>query len=89
MYTDKIIKCKECGGEFMFSAGEQEFYAEKGFGTPSRCKECRVKIKQAKRREVVLYEIVCSKCGEVVSVPFEPRHDRPVFCGECYKEQKA
>lgn len=31
MYEDKVLVCKECGEEFVFTAGEQEFYAEKGF----------------------------------------------------------
>lgn len=31
MYEDKTLICKECGKEFVFTAGEQEFYAEKGF----------------------------------------------------------
>ena len=31
MYEDKILVCKECGKEFTFTAGEQEFYAERGF----------------------------------------------------------
>ena len=31
MYTDKTLKCKDCGADFVFTAGEQEFYAEKGF----------------------------------------------------------
>ena len=31
MYEDKTLVCKECGKEFVFSAGEQEFYAERGF----------------------------------------------------------
>ena len=31
MYQDKTLVCKECGKEFVFTAGEQEFYAEKGF----------------------------------------------------------
>ncbi len=89
MYTDKTIICKDCGQEFIFSAGEQEFYAERGFeSTPTRCKACRISHKSVKRRKPVMYEIVCSKCGKVESVPFEPRHDRPVFCGECYKERK-
>ena len=33
MYEDKTLVCKECGNEFVFTAGEQEFYAEKGFET--------------------------------------------------------
>ncbi len=40
-YTDKTIVCKDCGKEFEFTAGEQRFFAEKGFTEPTRCKECR------------------------------------------------
>ena len=38
---DKVLVCKDCGKEFLFTEGEQEFYAEKGFNEPQRCKECR------------------------------------------------
>lgn len=47
-YKDKTLICKDCGKEFTFTAGEQEFYAEKGFtNEPQRCAECR-KAKKAK-----------------------------------------
>ena len=36
MFEDKTLKCKECGAEFVFPAGEQEFYAEKGFQNESQ-----------------------------------------------------
>ena len=42
MFQDKTIVCKDCGAEFVFTAGEQEFYAEKGFqNEPQRCRACR------------------------------------------------
>ena len=42
MYEDKTLICKDCGKEFVFTAGEQEFYAEKGFqNQPQRCRPCR------------------------------------------------
>ena len=42
MFEDKTLVCKECGSEFIFTAGEQEFYASKGFeNEPQRCKACR------------------------------------------------
>ena len=53
-YTDKNIVCKDCGAEFVFTAGEQRFYAEKGFNNePVRCKDCRDKKKAEsnKRRD--------------------------------------
>ena len=37
MYEDKILVCKECGNEFTFTAGEQEFYAERGFQNEPEC----------------------------------------------------
>ena len=40
MYEDKTLVCKECGQEFVFTAGEQEFYAERGFqNEPARFPE--------------------------------------------------
>ena len=39
---DKKILCKDCGSEFVFTVGEQEFYKEKGFDNdPVRCPACR------------------------------------------------
>ena len=53
MYEDKILVCKECGNEFTFTAGEQEFYAERGFqNEPQRCKACRDARKNAARGPV-------------------------------------
>lgn len=45
--ADKTLVCKECGKEFIFSEGEQQFYKEKGFeNDPVRCAECRKARKQ-------------------------------------------
>ena len=42
MKEDKTLTCCECGNEFVFTASEQEFYAEKGFtNEPRRCPACR------------------------------------------------
>ena len=47
MFQDKELVCKDCGKTFVFTAGEQEFCAEKGFqNEPQRCKECRNAKKQ-------------------------------------------
>src|ERR1044071_1364954 len=41
-YADKTIACRDCGMDFVFTAGEQEFYAQKGFtNEPTRCPSCR------------------------------------------------
>jgi len=49
-FEDKTLVCCDCGEEFVFTAGEQEFYKEKGFDNePKRCKACRQKKKSARR----------------------------------------
>ena len=89
MYNDKILKCRDCATEFVFTAGEQEFYAQKGFETePTRCKDCRNALRDRLKPKRVMYEVVCSKCGEIANIPFEPRHDKPVFCEVCYQKMK-
>ena len=51
-YTDKTIKCVDCGTEFVFTARDQEFYAEKGFtNEPKRCKTCRDKKKAERQNQ--------------------------------------
>ena len=89
MYTDKTLVCKECGKEFVFTAGEQEFYAEKGFqNEPQRCRECRNARKNNARPEREMFDAVCANCGKTCKVPFRPREDRPVYCSECFAEMK-
>ena len=49
MYTDRSLNCADCGQEFNFTAGEQEFYEQRGFTeAPKRCPSCR-QIRKAQR----------------------------------------
>ena len=86
MYQDKTLVCRDCGVKFTFAAGEQEFYAEKGFqNEPTRCKECRHahKVNRASApRE--MHDAVCAQCGAHTQVPFLPKNDRPIYCSECF-----
>jgi CxxC-x17-CxxC domain-containing protein len=42
LYSDETLSCTDCGNEFVFSSGEQEFFAAKGFqNKPNRCPDCR------------------------------------------------
>lgn len=93
MFQDKTLVCKDCGQEFVFTAGEQEFYAEKGFqNEPARCKDCRAARKASMnggaRRERVMYDAVCADCGKETQVPFKPTNDRPVYCKECFDARR-
>jgi CxxC-x17-CxxC domain-containing protein len=95
VYADKTIRCRDCGMDFVFSAGEQEFYASKGLvNEPQRCQSCRAIAKQNRalgigsgggnggQRE--MHAAVCAECGGQALVPFLPRNDRPVYCSNCF-----
>ena len=51
MYTDKTLTCADCGQEFVFTASEQDFYAQRGFTEPRRCASCRASRKAARNSE--------------------------------------
>ena len=88
--SDKAITCVECGQEFTFTVGEQEFFASKGFtNEPTRCPQCRAARKAQQRgggdrppRE--MHPAVCAQCGTDTMVPFRPRGDKPVYCSDCF-----
>ena len=89
MYEDKTLICKDCGKEFIFTAGEQEFYESKGFtNEPQRCKECRNARKNSMKAEREIHETVCASCGQTAKVPFKPHEDRPIYCSECFSKIK-
>ena len=89
MYQDKTFVRKDCGAEFVLTAGEQEFYAEKGFqNEPQRCKNCRNARKNASKPQREMHTAICANCGKEAKIPFEPTSDRPVYCSECYAAMK-
>ncbi len=83
------LKCEDCGQEFVFTVGEQEFYAEKGLvNKPKRCPECRKDRRQRNSRKK-MYEAVCSECGAQTKVPFKPIEGKEIYCKECYLKRQA
>ena len=52
-FQDRILKCAECGAEFVFTAGEQHFFHDKSFkNEPKRCKACKTKRQEIGRAHV-------------------------------------
>ena len=88
-YQDKTIVCKDCGKEFVFTAGEQDFYAQREFSEPVRCKECRDARKNSSRADREMFVATCAACGGEAKIPFRPREDRPVYCSECFAKKNA
>jgi CxxC-x17-CxxC domain-containing protein len=81
-YQDRVLNCKDCGTQFVFTAGEQEFYASRGLmHPPGRCPTCRAARK--------------ARIGaEGSSVSAEPgfrrertqREMHPAVCSNCGRE---
>jgi CxxC-x17-CxxC domain-containing protein len=96
---DKTITCRDCGGDFVFSEGEQAFYASHGLmNEPVRCPQCRTARKSQRggaetlgfpRATREMFPAVCADCGTDTQVPFEPRDDRPVYCSTCFDRVRA
>lgn len=90
-FTDKQIRCVECGNDFTFTAAEQEFFSQKGYtNEPKRCQPCRQARKADRgggaRANLQKYPAICAQCGKETEVPFEPRQGRPVYCSTCYNQ---
>ena len=93
-YDDRNLTCVECNSEFVFSADDQQFHAEREYQDPKRCPSCR----QAKRTgggggyggggSRQMYDAVCADCGNACQVPFQPTQDRPVYCSDCFSKHK-
>lgn len=95
MAQDKTLNCRDCGADFVFTASEQDFFAEKGFtNEPGRCPACRAARKQNSgggrggsfQRE--MHPAVCATCGKETQVPFRPSGDRPVYCSDCFSASR-
>jgi CxxC-x17-CxxC domain-containing protein len=101
---DRILICSDCGGEFVFTAGEQLFFHDKQFmQDPKRCKPCK------SRRSGLASAIVtshspaaaasslsrtetraeCSNCGIQTTVLFKPTLGRSVLCRQCFQALNA
>ena len=90
MYEDITLTCKECGNEFVFTAGEQAFYAEKGFqNQPKMCKACRQAKKNNSQAKKEFFTGVCARCGGEAKVPFQPSDDRPIYCSACFAAMRG
>jgi CxxC-x17-CxxC domain-containing protein len=96
-FQEKTLTCQDCGKDFVFSAEEQQFHAERGYvNPPKRCLDCRRARRysggyggSSYRTHREMYPVTCAQCGVQTEVPFQPRGDRPVYCSDCYGKQGA
>jgi CxxC-x17-CxxC domain-containing protein len=84
---DKTLLCKDCGNKFIWTAGEQKFFLEKGLqNIPKRCKICTAKNRDKLREKHPMWWVQCKKCGKKNEVPFEIE-TKDVICEECFPKE--
>ena len=99
-FVDRIINCMDCGGDFVFTAGEQLFFFDKQFkNDPKRCKPCKAKRAAGPPKEGAPLTASgplrtetrthCSACNVETTVPFKPTQGRPVLCRLCFQQRKS
>ena len=85
-YSDITLQCRDCGADFVFTAGEQSFYAEKGFtNRPSRCTSCRAANK-SRRDSSLSYSSGGNGGGGYGGGARADRQMYPATCDECGRE---
>ena len=103
--SDKTLVCQDCSQEFVFSASEQAFFAERQFSEPRRCPSCRAARKAARgdfgggshmgggrsysSGPREMFSATCSNCGREAQVPFRPSGAKPVYCSDCFTARRA
>ena len=89
-FTDRVLKCNDCGAEFIFTAGEQLFFYDKQFkNDPKHCKQCKAKRARGGPRVRPETRTTCSECGAETTVPFKPTQGRPVLCRSCFQKNQG
>lgn len=93
MFQDKTLVCQDCQQEFVFDASSQQFFSERGFTDPKRCKACARKRKSEREGgapggERQMFQTTCTQCGNAAEVPFQPTAGKPVLCRDCYRSKQ-
>lgn len=96
-YADKSLTCRDCGQAFVFTSGEQEFHALKGFqNEPSRCQDCRSARKAARGESSGGYSFggnsIRGSSADGYGSGGYGRQDREMFsaiCSDCGNEARV
>lgn len=94
-FEDRTIACVDCSDDFVWTAGEQVFFHDKGLkNEPKRCKPCKLAKNERLNaitaaqtsgvRQHIEVTVLCAQCDQQTTVPFYPSQGRPVYCRSCF-----
>jgi CxxC-x17-CxxC domain-containing protein len=88
-HLDRVLRCANCGMEFVFTVGEQLFFQKRNFlNDPKHCRKCRADHRNGVPWERSQTTTSCARCGVSTKVPFKPTQGRPVLCRPCLEVQE-
>ncbi len=89
-FADKMLRCRDCGNEFPFTAGEQEFYAQKGLvNEPGRCPTCRSARKAQRETGSYGSGYDGGSSGSYGSYDRPRREMHPAVCAQCGQDTEV
>ncbi|CAN5779943.1 zinc-ribbon domain containing protein [soil metagenome] len=86
--SDQTLTCRDCGQQFVFTAGEQAFYQERGFTPPMRCQDCRSKRKADRNANSGSYDSGAYGSGGG-GYSSGPRQLYPAVCSNCGRDTEV
>ena len=87
-FQDITLYDKDTGEPFVFTAGEQEFFARQGFtNVPTRSPERRKAVRDQRYKGKPVFNVACLGCGRVGKIIQEPPNPSQIFCQYCFAER--
>jgi CxxC-x17-CxxC domain-containing protein len=81
-FTNEPGRCPECRSARKSQRGGMSYDSDGGYGGGGYGGGYS-------RGPREMFEAVCTQCGGIARVPFQPRGDKPVYCSSCFEQQRS
>lgn len=85
--TDTILKCEDCGRNYLTIQKELQFYERFNLPIPSKCPMCRELIRIRQLNPIAIYDRTCDKCQKAIETSYAPDRPEVVYCESCYQQE--